>query len=70
MKLSRTLVLLIAFFFLLNLLIACLHLEMANWVLDRGPGPQGFGAGRVWAGDFMTRKIAGLAGWVCLGPGS
>ena len=35
---------------------------MAKWVLDRGPGPLGVGAGRVWAKDIMTRKKAGLAG--------
>ncbi|KAF3487271.1 hypothetical protein F2Q69_00053539 [Brassica cretica] len=31
-------------------------------VLDRGPGPKGFGAGRDWAATFTTRKMAGLAG--------
>ncbi|KAF3571472.1 hypothetical protein F2Q69_00061562 [Brassica cretica] len=36
--------------------------EMAKLVLDRGPDPLGFGAGRVWTRDFMTRKKTGFAG--------
>ncbi|KAJ0234697.1 hypothetical protein HA466_0271680 [Hirschfeldia incana] len=42
---------------------------MSKWGLDRGPSPLELGAGRVRAGEFLTRKIAGLAGVGLCGTG-
>ncbi|CAN6869772.1 unnamed protein product [Brassica oleracea] len=38
---------------------------MSTENLDRGTDPLRIGAGRVWAEDLVSRKMAGLAGWCC-----
>ncbi|WZZ87563.1 hypothetical protein YC2023_116142 [Brassica napus] len=44
--------------------------RLTEWkVLARGPGPLGIDLGRVWTGDFMSCKKAGLAGEAFRGTG-
>ena len=43
--------------------------EMSKKGLDRGPGQLRLGAGRYWAEDLESRRLAGLVGRSCGGAG-